>query len=326
MNGVCEVATQRCRCDPPWTGARCQTLDFLPAHPQTGLHVPNETTWGASTVFDAGTRRWVMLASAMSSGCGMGAWESNSHTVRASSAAPLSTPFVCVDRTSSAGFAPAPAAGRWSHEVALVRAPPPGQELVAFFSCQAPGSPPRQPLNCSRGGRGWGRASSVPRAGSNGSIATQRRKRPRGVDTDPTCMSWARNATSSWSHPLVITPAGGVSIDTNAAPVIERNGSVLGLWRDHREPALPRGQHSRPHVFRARHWKDAGSYTWDPQDLWAARGPRAEGAVEDMFLYRDSVRGAYHALFHTQFGCRSCGGHAYSRSGGVGPWVWTGVK
>ena len=141
-----------------------------------------------------------------------------------------------------------------------------------------------------------------------------------GVDTDPTCMSWAPNASSAWSDPVVVSPRP-VTIDTNAAAVIHADGSVLGLWRDHNGVKLPKGQESRPHVFRATHWRQPQTYVWDTAPLFSTKD--VPGALEDPTVWRSKTDGSYHALFHMNFDCRNCGGHAWSRNGTA--WRWTGI-
>jgi hypothetical protein len=196
-----------------------------------------------------------MLASEMLSHCGMGAWESNSRTVRASTADPLRQPFLLAPPSEQARLAPAH--GRWTHEVSLARAPQPGSELVAYFSCRA--GHQRSPSNCSHlaaAAAGFGlrrsrpAASDLPQRGGGGGGGLSS-SMPL-VDMDPTCMSWAASSNASWSDPVVVSPAQGVTIDTNAAAIINANGSVFGLWRDHNGIKLPKGQVSQESKTYAR--------------------------------------------------------------------------
>ena len=129
---------------------------------------------------------------------------------------------------------------------------------------------------------------------------------------DPTCMSWAASSNASWSDPVVVSPAQGVTIDTNAAAIINANGSVFGLWRDHNGIKLPKGQvspesetharniycrcppvdlvrvcvllqESRPHTFRASDWRDPSTYVWDTTDLFSTAD--VPGALEDPTIW-----------------------------------------
>ena len=124
---------------------------------------------------------------------------------------------------------------------------------------------------------------------------------------------------------MVISPRH-VTIDTNAAAVIAANGSVLGLWRDHTGIKLPKGHQSRPHTFRAAHWRDPASYIWDTTDLFSPA--EVPGALEDPTIWIRASSGdqdsfSYHALFHMQYDCPNCGVHAFSLDGLN--WTATGI-
>jgi len=56
-------------------------------------------------------------------------------------------------------------------------------------------------------------------------------------NTDPSYMSWAPNATGAWSEPVLILGPSVLRtitpMDTNLAGVIKKDGSLIGMWRDH---------------------------------------------------------------------------------------------
>ena len=70
---------------------------ILQIYSRKGLHSPDSpsnttSSWGGSVAFDAATSKWNMYAAEMVNHCGIGAWESNSRIVRATSASPVRTP------------------------------------------------------------------------------------------------------------------------------------------------------------------------------------------------------------------------------------------
>ena len=65
-------------------------LALQPATKGSGLHAPHSpsnttSSWGGSVAYDANTKKWNMYAAEMVNHCGIGAWESNSRIVRATS-------------------------------------------------------------------------------------------------------------------------------------------------------------------------------------------------------------------------------------------------
>ena len=127
---------------------------------------------------------------------------------------------------------------------------------------------------------------------------------------------------SAWSKPQLVlerTP----QMDTNFAAVINKDGSLIGLWRDHHLSAGVKGK-STMHLAQATNWKHPSTYTHSMNDLlFGDNGIENPGGVEDPFIYVDS-RGNYHALFHMLYPSHpySNGGHAYSQNGLN--WTWTG--
>lgn len=137
-------------------------------------------------------------------------------------------------------------------------------------------------------------------------------------DTDPTYMSWSATPTGNWSTPVRVLMEKP-EMDTNFAPVILPNGSLLGLWRDHH----PGGHHSTPHLVTATDWRLPETYRWSDKELFSDK--TVPGGIEDMFVWQDR-RGNFHALFHVMYDCGEhspCGGHAFSVDGWK--WMWGGT-
>ena len=109
----------------------------------------------------------------------------------------------------------------WSHEAAVTRGP--DGEYVAFFSYNKNPGPTRPVCDkCTDG--------STPESCKNHVV-------PMIENTDPSYMSWAPNATGPWSEPVLILGPSVVRtmtpMDTNLAGVIKKDGSLIGMWRDH---------------------------------------------------------------------------------------------
>lgn len=68
-----------CVCDPPWSGPECATLNFKPvSFPQGYGMAPNLTTWGGNAIRDVNTGKYHIFVSAMTNGCPLRNWVSNS--------------------------------------------------------------------------------------------------------------------------------------------------------------------------------------------------------------------------------------------------------
>ena len=227
-------------------------------------------------------------------------WTTNSQTIRASSAS-VYGPYVREDVQI----------GIWSHEAAVTRGP--NGEYVAFFSYNKnPGSSRPVCTTCKDG--------STPESCKKGLVA------PMIENTDPSYMSWSPNATGPWSEPVLILGPSVVRtmtpMDTNLAAVIKKDGSLVGMWRDH----VPTGK-SVPHLTTATNWKDPATYKFTEADLlFGGKADSADksrrrkspgrnpGGLEDMFLWVDK-RGNLHCVFHQMYICETCTAHAYSSDG-----------
>jgi hypothetical protein len=76
-----------------------------------------------------------------------------------------------------------------------------------------------------------------------------------GRSNDHTWMSWSKSADGPWSEPIVVL--SGEHIDANLSPVINDDGSLLGLWRGGLNATRPWSTIQR---VTASHWKDPNSY------------------------------------------------------------------
>merc|ERR1712118_613585 len=112
-------------------------------------------------------------------------------------------------------------------------------------------------------------------------------------------MSYTMDLDSDWSEPVLVLDSDQ---DMNLSPVILRNGSMQGLYRDN--------SGSNIHVVTADLWSDPATYMRHPADLVGG-----VSLPEDPFLYQDDA-GVFHSIFHNYPWPN--GPHAYSSDG----WVW----
>jgi hypothetical protein len=227
-NGACEAGA--CACTPPWTGAACDELALLPldeASAQLGYQgaVGGETvsSWGGSVVGPDESGVYHMYAAEMGLFCGINTWLSNSIVIHATSPDPLTVPFV---RRSVVQ-------GAFAHEPIAARAP--SGEFVVFFSAVLPPQP--LPVKGGRPCEGCAGGVSVASCGTDAN-------RNASVML-PTYMVFSADPDGPWSAPQMV-PGTDVYADSNFAPLINADGSLL---------ALTRGA-----VYRAADWRDVASY------------------------------------------------------------------
>lgn len=315
-----------CVCDHPWTGPECQQLDLAPVPDAAGYQQANTSSWGGSVV-RAENGRLYMYASEMVGGCGIGSWTRNSRVVLAS-ADNATSPF----RFERELF------GVFSHEPVATRAPT-GEFVVWFtttrFGCGTFGPCVPAPFNASSDNPGgptcWEGCHGGVTAPSCYDIDQDHRGRPS--IRFPTFMAWARSPLGPYSTPVMVyngsdragtSPLSGATGDTNMAPVIFGDGSLLGMWRGSRYPDPSQFQYT----VTASHWRDAASYRWGaatrPANVFPALAqPTATDGVhncglEDPSLWLDG-HGIVHAVLHDW----TAGGHAASADRGR-TWRWFG--
>jgi len=133
-------------------------------------------------------------------------------------------------------------------------------------------------------------------------------------------MSFTKDPNGNWSKPIQVF-ADYEGADTNFAPLILKNGSLVAMWRTWTATG------SRMYLATGADWKDPSTYVQHHQELFPDLGA---AGTEDQFLYQD-LDGNYHAVFHHMFGTGTqtqwwldaTGGHAFSRDGWT--WTYTGV-
>lgn len=236
-----------------------------------------------------------MFASEMDRHCGINAWTTNSHVIRAVSDSPGGI-YHRVEEVF----------GVFSHEPNIARAPT--GEYVMYFTAKDPMHPIQAKCNCTDGSTDEKTCPSEP------------------WGTSPTWMSYSKSPEGPWSTPVEIfkdVPTKQRNMDTNLAIVILKNGSVVGMARTSGSP-----EGINMHLVTASHWNHASSYVcrWD-ELLFPPDGPHAvpNAGVEDPYLYMDR-NGIFHAIFHNQIegdDMRLCGGHAWSEDGI--DWVFSGT-
>ncbi len=238
-NGVCMVDAGACVCDAAWGGPACDALALLPpaskAAPPLGYRRRDRngsltTSWGGSVLHDAETGTWHMYAAEITGHCGMNVWLSNSRVVHAVSPDPRTTPFAFASVVAPV----------FAHEPIVARAPT--GEVVLFYTAVLP--PGKLPVNGGQRCRGCSDGNSVAACGTDAN-------RNASINL-PTYMIYSDGPDGPWSEPQMI-PGTDVFADQNFAPLIQSDGSLVAL--------------ARQHVYKATHWKDVATYsvtgTWD---------------------------------------------------------------
>ena len=106
-------------------------------------------------------------------------------------------------------------------------------------------------------------------------------------DWDPTYMSWApadgARTPSAWSTPVLVG-APVPQMDTNFAAVIDDDGRLVGMWRDHYRDAAGTKAKSTIHLVTASDWKDNATYVFEHDDLLFSGEP----SHRSLILFPDS--------------------------------------
>ena len=290
LNGACRAGT--CDCDAPWIGPSCAVLNMAVASDAAdGYHPPNRSTSWGGNVLRGDDGVWHMFAAELINHCNMEFWLGNSRVIHA--VANSSTgPFVRHDVVLPV----------WAHEPNVVRDPTSGEWVM--FASSLPGGTAanvaRRPCDCLA-------QTGHPRAGDscNGD-------RDWAVKLE-TYMLHASSPWGPWSKPRLL-PQEAPLIDSNLAPVILANGSLIGIFRDDGNDTSTR---QNLHLVRAADWRDPSSYV---ESIIHIRGPGGTifDGPEDPFVWHDGRRGGFHALFHQY--PHPAGPHAFSRDGIT--WHW----
>lgn len=306
MNGQCSNGA--CKCDPAWSGLRCEQLNLVPAKRGAGYrgvdNGRNTSSWGGA-VLKGEDGKYHMWAAEMTEHCGIGAWAQNSRIIRA------------VSDTPGGEYKRAQVVYEvFSHEPEVVRGP--NGEYIMYFTANLRSQ--HGDCNCCRKGQSKCDGSTGP--GDCPSTAQLGAKGPARLgDTDGSYMSYSMSPEGPWSEPQPLFP-GYVGSDTNFAPAILANGSLVALWRTWESV---RG--SRQYLATGADWNDTAGYVQHKDELFPDLGP---AGTEDQFLYVDK-NGVFHSVFHHMYGYDSryhwwllaLGGHAYSLDGKE--WTYTGI-
>ena len=281
FNGKC-AQSGSCSCYPQWMGKHCGQLRLIPTARDAGLQSRDArgrvSSWGGSVVRgDDGL--YHMYAAEMTHHCGIVVWLSNSQ-IRHAVATRADGPFEARDLAEPV----------WGHEPTAARAPT--GEYVLFWTASFGKDVPCSKKPCEHCNDG----DSI-------------------IDASPTClpdtrctytvplltyMSYARAPNGPWSKPEPLPSPPNMG-DTNFAPIIRDDGSLIALGRP-------------PWIWRAAHWRNVSSYTFEQ-----SAGGTIDG--EDPFLYVDPRDPAVlHGLSHAG-GWDSSGGHVWSQDHGK---TWSG--
>jgi len=267
-NGQCMAG--KCKCTMQWKGQNCDELNLLPTSQALGYHGLGElgplSSWGGSVLYgDDGL--YHMYAAEIEGSCGMNVWLSNSLVIHATSPDPTLYPFTRKGVVQEV----------FSHEPIAARAPT--GEYVVYFTAVLP--PGRLPV------KGGERCSGCESGRSPQSCGTDD-QRNASINL-PTYMVYSSNPDGPWSTPMMI-PGTDVFADSNFAPVINPNGSLVAL--------------ERGNVIHASNWKDVSTYK---------KVGKWQDAAEDPFVWRDNA-GIYHNIVHVNRQ-NTHGLHYYSTDG-----------
>jgi hypothetical protein len=110
LNGKCG-ANNACVCDKPWKGDNCDIMSFLPVDmPQGYGQDPQLVSWGGGVLYDTQESLYHLYVSAMTNGCPLQDWTTNSRIEHAVSYN-ITGPYVFQDV----------AVNTWSHNSAPIQ-------------------------------------------------------------------------------------------------------------------------------------------------------------------------------------------------------------
>jgi len=253
LNGICSQDNsgdslyigKSCKCDSSWSGKRCETLKLLPATRGAGYrgvdNGHNTSSWGGAVVKGI-DGRYHLYAAEITEHCGIGAWSQNSRVIHASS----DTPGGKYVRDNVVWNV-------FSHEPEVVRGP--NNEYVMYFTAKIRSE--HGLCNCCSN-KSKCDGSTGPHDCPSHTISSPFSKHlhklnRRRLNADPSYMSWSMSPEGPWSKPVEIF-AGYKGSDTNFAPTILKDGSLIALWREW----TSRG--SRVYLATASNWKDPATY------------------------------------------------------------------
>eukprot|EP01060_Flectonema_neradi_P014032 TRINITY_DN2074_c0_g1_i4.p1 TRINITY_DN2074_c0_g1~~TRINITY_DN2074_c0_g1_i4.p1 ORF type:complete len:497 (+),score=88.48 TRINITY_DN2074_c0_g1_i4:95-1492(+) len=266
-----------CSCFPQWTGAHCSVLNFLPAESSAlGFRVQNDSSWGGSVLYDETDGLYHMWAAEMVNSCGIRVWKTNMQIRHSTSPDPLTVPFTPKEVT----------VGLYSTEPLVARIPKTGQ-FAMWYAAMFPPNIPCTNHTCDKCSMG----SSINDGSCPNDQHCNHTAQPLELQT---YMSYANSSSGPWSEPQKV-PYPPV-IDTNLAPIVYEDGSLVGLGRP-------------PHMWRSDDWKNISKY-----EVVNVANSTLHG--EDPFLYLDH-EGVLHALFHGGGWMCPFGLHVWSNDKGM---------
>jgi hypothetical protein len=280
-NGACG-ADGACECDAAWGGPRCGELQLLPVDPaQPGLRLVgadgrNISTWGAPMLRDPATGTWHAWASEMEYGCGINSWQTNSHVVHATAAAP-GGPWTRKEEVFAA----------FAHEPDVVLGPK-GELVMALSYFAEPNSSDFRCTQCANG-------VTLSEEYKNGCGPNRSHGFRQLVAVSP-------GFDEPFGAPFEVV-ALSLPWDWNTAITILPNGSAVGVLR----ALFP---------WFARNYADNKTWHAVGNCDGCSQGPALpDSNVEDPCIYVDR-RGVFHTVMHSMdAGLEYCGGHAFSTDG-----------
>lgn len=98
LNGICNLSTGLCTCDPGWRGADCGVLDLAPAPKKgNGYNLTDQGTssWCNQIIHDPNNKSvYHLFASEFTHGCGLDYWTPYSRVIRAESMEGPAGPYI----------------------------------------------------------------------------------------------------------------------------------------------------------------------------------------------------------------------------------------
>lgn len=202
--------------------------------------------------YDQGT--WYMWAAEMAGGCGISTWLSNSIIAYSTATDPAGL----FTRHSSTWPV-------FTHEPVVARAPI-GEFVMFFTSTNYLGVGSTDPCPFAGGETPvpGGQAAFCSNFPGDGSSGHDCRGRGRNWSMPlPTYMSWTARPAGNLSMPVAVPHVQQAPlIDSNLYPIIFRNVSFLGFWRNDDD----RGS---IHVCTATDWRDPTTYVQHTEDIFS---------------------------------------------------------
>lgn len=205
LNGICDVSTSICTCDPAWKGMKCSTLNLLPLEPSrviSGAYRPGKrTSWGANVLHSKEDGKYHMFVAEMKGECTLTSWIPNSQVVHAVSNT-LEGPFEFKEVLFDT----------FHHNPRLAQNPHDGSYLLFMIGGNA-SSTSGVPGNCS---------SIPPSVGEllDTRIVVSRAASLNGPWSEPTGPLLERGKVDEWDY-----------VVTNPTPIILLNGTTLLYYR-----------------------------------------------------------------------------------------------